>query len=284
MRVMMNQADRNTDGASRQARSAVRRWALVVTVLLVSLAAVSATVPSAWAALISQQQEIQIGRQAAKEIEAEVGLSSSATMAARVVTLGRRLVAVSDRPDVPYTFKVLRSKEVNAVSLPGGPIYATEGLLRFVQSDSELAFVLAHEVGHIAGKHHVAMIEREIALGVISRILLGGSSVEQLAGIARGLVARGYSRENEFDADRRGVRYTHAAKFDASQGLRFLERLRAAEGRDPGQVEVLLRTHPGLGDRANRVREQLRGLGYRVGARSCCAVASQRAVARRRPA
>jgi predicted Zn-dependent protease len=125
------------------------------------------------------------------------------------------------------------------------------------------------------------MIEREIALGVITRILLGGSSVEQLAGIARGLIARGFSRENEFDADHRGVRYTHAAKFDAMQGLRFLERLRAAEGRDPGQFEVLLRTHPGLADRATRVRDQLRGLGYRVGRKSCCAPAWHRVTARR---
>jgi predicted Zn-dependent protease len=232
--------------------------------LAIALSVAAAITPPAWAALISQQQEIQIGQQAAREIEAEVGVSPDAAMAARLATLGRRIVAVSDRRDLPYTFKVLKSKDVNALALPGGPIYATEGLMRFVQSDSELAFVLAHEVGHIAGKHHVAMIERELAIGVISRLLLGGSSVEQLAGIARGLLSRGFSRENEFDADARGVRYTHAARFDASQGLRFLERLRAMEGRDPGQVEVLLRTHPGLGDRAARVREQLRGLGYRV--------------------
>lgn len=262
---MTSHADRNTAGASGQARSPARRYALVAAAFWVSLAVVTALTPPAWAAIISQQQEIQIGRQAAKEIEAEVGVSSDAAMAARVTRLGRRVATVSDRRDLPYTFKVLKSKEVNAVALPGGPIYATEGLLRFVRSDSELAFVLAHEVGHIAGKHHVAMIEREIALGVISRVLLGGSSVEQLADVARGLLSRGFSRENELDADHRGVRYTHAAKFDASHGLRFLERLRVMEGRDPGQVEVLLRTHPGLGDRARRVRDQLRELGYRAG-------------------
>jgi predicted Zn-dependent protease len=245
----------------------------------VALSIAASTAPPAAAALISQQQEIQIGRRAAAQIEAEVGVSSNQPMTARVAAIGRRIVAVSDRRDVPYTFKVLKSREVNAVALPGGPIYATEGLVRFVQSDSELAFVLAHEVGHIAGKHHVAMIEREIAIGLISSVLLGGSAVEQLAGVVRGLIARGYSRENEFDADHRGVRYAHAAKFDASHALRFIERLRTAEGRDPGQVEVLLRTHPGLGDRLNRLREQLRTLGYRVGVRPVRAPFAERAPA-----
>src|SRR5687767_205656 len=102
MKAMMNQADRNTDGATRQARPAVRRYAMIATVLLVSCAVVAATARSASAAIISQQQEIQIGRQAAREIEAEVGLSSNASMAARVASLGRRIAAVSDRPDVPY--------------------------------------------------------------------------------------------------------------------------------------------------------------------------------------
>jgi predicted Zn-dependent protease len=219
------------------------------------------------AALINQDEEIRIGRQAAAQLEAEVGLVRDAALAARVVAAGRRVAAVSSRRDLTYTFKVLRGREVNAVSLPGGFIYATEGLLRFVQSDHELAFVMAHEVGHVAARHHVAIIERHFWLAVVARLLTGGDpSAGQIADILRFFLTRGFSREAEFEADDLGVTYAHRAGYDAAAGLVFMQRLRAAEGRDPSQFEVLFRTHPGLVDRMQRVRERLRALGYRVAA------------------
>jgi predicted Zn-dependent protease len=137
--------------------------------------------------------------------------------------------------------------------------------MRFVLSDAELAFVLGHEVGHVAAKHHVTLIERHALLGLLGRLLLGGDRMTlQLAEIARALITRGFSREHEFEADRLGALYAHRAGFDASAGLDFMQRLRAAEGRDPDRFEVLLRTHPALGDRMVRMRERLRELGYRV--------------------
>lgn len=221
--------------------------------------------PPAAAAIMGEDQEIRIGRQAAEQLEAEVGLAADAAQTARLAAIGRRVAAVSDRPGLPYTFKVLRGREVNAISLPGGFIYATEGLMRFAQSDAEVAFVVAHEVGHVAARHHVSMIERHFLMGVLAGLLLGrDATAAQIGQILRFLLSRGFSRENEFQADRLGVRYAHRAGFDASAGLGFMERLRAAEGRDPGQFEVLLRTHPALVDRIQRVREELRVLGYRA--------------------
>lgn len=221
--------------------------------------------PPADAAFIGPDQEIRIGRQAAEQLEAEVGLAADTAQAARLAAIGRRITAVSDRPGLPYTFKVLRGREVNAISLPGGFIYATEGLIRFAQSDDELAFVMAHEVGHVAARHHVAMIERHFLMGLLAGLLLGrDATAAQIGEILRFLLSRGFSRENEFAADRLGVRYAHRAGFDASAGLGFMQRLRVAEGRDPSQVEVLLRTHPALTDRIQRVREELRDLGYRA--------------------
>jgi len=219
----------------------------------------------AWAALLSQEEEIRIGRRAGAELEAEVGLARDPALAARVAAAGRRVAAVSDRRSLPYTFKVMRGREVNAVSLPGGFIYATEGLLRFVQSDHELAFVMAHEVGHVAARHHVAIIERHFWLAIIARLLTGSDpSSGQIADLVRFFLTTGFSREAEFEADSLGVTYTHRAGYDASAGLAFMQRLRAAEGRDPSQFEVLFRTHPGLSDRMQRVRERLRALGYRT--------------------
>jgi len=78
------------------------------------------------------------------------------------------------------------------------------------------------------------------------------------------MMTRGFSRELEFEADRVGVGYAHKAGMNAGAGLAFMERLRVAEGRNPSQFEVLFRTHPALSERMVRVRQQLRGLGYRV--------------------
>jgi predicted Zn-dependent protease len=235
--------------------------------LLLALAAALVLGPAVPAAaqLIGQAEEIRIGRQAAEQLETEVGLSRDAALAARVGAIGRRIVAVSDRRDIVYTFKVVRGREINAISLPGGFIYATEGLMRFVASDAELAFVLGPEVGPVAARHHVTLLERHALLGVLGRVLFGGDrTTAQLAEIARALVARGFSREHEYEADRLGVRYAHRAGFDASAALAFMQRLRAAEGRDPDRFEVLFRTHPALADRLVRVRDHLRELGYRV--------------------
>ncbi len=240
-----------------------RRWLVGVVVLAVLLMPAA---PAA-ASLISQDEEIRIGRQAAAQLEAEVGLVADPALVARLSGLGRRVAAVSDRRDLPYTFKILRGKEVNAISLPGGFIYATAGLMRFVESDAELGFVVGHEVGHVAARHHVTMIERQFYLALVAQVLLGrNASAMQVGDIVRFLLTQGFSRENEFEADQRGVTYTHRAGLDASAGLRFMERLRATEGKDPSQVEVLLRTHPALADRIQRVRDQLRSLGYRVAA------------------
>ncbi|MBI3998919.1 MAG: M48 family metalloprotease [Armatimonadetes bacterium] len=218
------------------------------------------------AAVISQDQEIRLGRQAAAELEASVGLSRDPALAARVAAIGHRVATVSGRPKLPYTFKVLRGREVNAVSLPGGFIYATEGLMRFADSDDELAFVMAHEVGHVAARHHVTMIERHFFLSIVIALLFGQDPTAfQIADLVRFFVTRGFSREFEFASDRLAVTYAHRAGFDAAAALKLMQRLRAAEGRDPSQFEVLFRTHPGMADRIELMREHLRRLGYRVG-------------------
>ncbi|MGH2404196.1 MAG: M48 family metalloprotease [bacterium] len=247
-------------------------WALAAIVL----AGVLALPEPAAAALLGEADEIRIGRQAAQELEAEYGVVADPAMTARLAGIGRRIAAVSDRPGLPWTFKVMRSRGVNAVSLPGGFIYFTEGMMRFLTSDDELAFVTAHEVGHVSARHHVAMIERHYFYVVVARLLFGGDpTTSQVADIVRFFLTQGFSRENEFDADRLGVTFAHRARFDAAAGLTFMQRLRAAEGRDPSQFETLFRTHPALADRIVRVREHLRELGYRVARRLLALIAGR---------
>lgn len=239
---------------------------VTVFLLLVSLTA-GILIPAApaHAAIISTEQEIQIGREAAQEIEQEFGVTDNPALNRYVSNVGLRLAAVSDRKELPWTFRILNSSDVNAISLPGGFVYVTRGMLSFLRSEDELAFVLAHEIGHVSKRHHVQLIERNFFFSIVISLLFGRDpTAAQVANFARFLMTRGFSREFEFEADRLGVAYTHRAEINAAAGLTFMERLRAAQGRDPSQFEVLFRTHPALAERIVRVRQHLRGLGYRV--------------------
>jgi len=243
---------------------AMRATASILSVVLL-LALVLVPVRPAVAALISTAQEIQIGRDAARELEGRFGVVTDPAQTARLAALGQRLARISDRPDLPWRFRILDVRDVNAISLPGGFIYVTRGMLGFVTSDDELAFVLAHEVAHVNQRHHVAILERSFFLSIVITLLFGGDpTAGQVANFVGTLINRGFGRGAEFEADKVGVGLAHRAAFRADAGLRFMERLRAAEGRDPGQFEVLFRTHPALNDRIVRVREELRRLGYRV--------------------
>lgn len=102
------------------------------------------------AGLISQEQEIEMGHETAMALEAKYGLSQNPYLQERVDRIGQRLAAVSGRNDIKYSFKVLNCNEVNALACPGGFIYVYKGLLDYMPTDTELAGVLGHEVGHVA--------------------------------------------------------------------------------------------------------------------------------------
>lgn len=234
-------------------------------VLFLLAALVGGAAAPASAAIISTAQEVRIGQEAAAQLEAEVGVVNDPGLTAYVSSIGSRLAAVTDRRALPWTFKILNTNKVNAISLPGGIIYVTRGMLSFAQSQDELAFIVGHEVGHVERRHHVVLLERDFFFTLVLQLLFGGSpSTAQIGNFVRVLANRGFSREAEFEADLIGTTLAHRAGFNAGAGLAFMERIRTAEGRDPSQVETFFSTHPGLADRMVRVRELLRRLGYRV--------------------
>ena len=126
--------------------------------------------------------------------------------------IGRRLVAVCERPDLNWTIRVLDSRELNAFSVPGY-VYITTATLNAMRDDQDaIAGVLAHEIGHTCGKHAAKQMEKG-AIGSLLVGLIGGRNrtVGSLANVAANLVMLGYSRDDENDADRRAVRYTTKA-------------------------------------------------------------------------
>lgn len=199
--------------------------------------------------LIPESQEIQMGRDADREIVATMGLYPDEAVQAYVGGLGRKLAASSERPNLPWTFRVVDDPVVNAFALPGGFVYVTRGLMTHLNSEAELVAVLGHEVGHVTAKHGVAQASRaqiaQIGLGVGSLLKPG---LDELAGIASqgiGLLFLKFGRDDERQADDIGFRYLVRSGYDPrpmAEVFDTLARVSAAQG--GGRVPSWMSTHP----------------------------------------
>jgi len=207
--------------------------------------------------LISRNQEIEIGKEVAAELERRYGVWDDPEQTRRIERIGKSLVAVCERKDMPYTFKILNErKELNAMAAPGGFIYITRALLEALESDDEIAFVLGHEIGHVAGDHIRKQLSQAIAGSILLDILTGGSSrlVRIGADIMFSLYQSGYSRQHERDADTRGVRYMKAAGYNPVAAITALKKL--GMERYKGLVRWF-GTHPDIPSRIQRIADML---------------------------
>ncbi|MGF1611879.1 MAG: M48 family metalloprotease [Kiloniellales bacterium] len=212
---------------------------------------------------MSEQQEAALGFQEhAKIVEQFGGAYEDPALQAYISSLGNLLVATSETPDRSFTFTVLNSPIVNAFALPGGYVYITRGLLTLADNEAEVAGVLAHEIGHVTARHAAerygdAMTATALNLGVA--ILLGGQAAQATSGLSQ-LVLRGFSREQEYEADLLGVRYLSRTGHDTGAMASFLRRLQAHSRLEatlagkPGAADEfsLLQTHPRTVDRIER--------------------------------
>ncbi|HYH81532.1 MAG TPA: M48 family metalloprotease [Longimicrobium sp.] len=204
--------------------------------------------------LVSEAQEIQLGRQSAVQVSQQLGLVPDSALQAYVQRVGGTLAAASERPALPWTFRVVDDPTPNAFALPGGYIFVTRGLMAMMTSEAELASVLGHEIGHVTAKHQVTMISRsqlaQIGLG------LGSVLAPQLQGLASAastglqLLFLRYSRDAERQADLLGFRYALGQQYDVRemakvfQTLQRVEQAQAARtGRSP--VPTWAASHPG---------------------------------------
>lgn len=210
------------------------------------------------AGIVSRSDEVEIGRQASKQIEQEYKLDNDPKLNQLVNRIGQTLAARSDRTDITYTFKILDTKDINAVALPGGWVYIYRGLIDEVAGDEdELAGVIAHEIGHIAARHGAKQIGRSTLYGVGIQVLTKGT-VAQLASIWANLDLLRWSRTDEYEADHLGVKYTYGSPWKADGLIRFLKVLQAkSKEKDGGSFGAMLRTHPMTADRVKRAETYL---------------------------
>src|SRR5213075_3597638 len=116
--------------------------------------------------LVSESQEIAMGQQADSQVIASIGLYPDPALQSYVLDIGKKLAATSERPNLPWTFRVVDDPAVNAFAVPGGHIYVTRGILPYLNSEADLASVVGHEIGHVTARHTAQQISKEQLIGL----------------------------------------------------------------------------------------------------------------------
>lgn len=217
--------------------------------------------------LVDEPGEIRLGEQADKEIVAQVGeYTETPTATALVRSIGGQIAGISERPSLPWTFRLLDDPGVNAFALPGGFVYVTRGLLVHLQSDDELAAALAHEVGHVTARHGaVQMRKTAVARRSIGLFRVIDPNLRHVGGIAArtaGLALLKYSRDDENEADDLSLRYVARTGHDAAAIAELFRVLVSITTAHEGQrVPTWLSTHPEPEARLARIEARLREQG-----------------------
>jgi predicted Zn-dependent protease len=201
---------------------------------------------------IGDKDEIALGQQIDRQIQQEVRLSQDQMANALVNRLGQMLVSTSDRPNIPYTFRVVDDKNLNAFATMGGFVYINTGTIAASDNVAQLASVIGHEMGHIAGRHALEQMKQmAIAQGIAT---IAGVADDRLVGIGVNLALRlPNSREAEFDADRRGLLNVTKSGFAASAMPAFMQKLAGSGNSAP----AFLSTHPATSDRINALNQNI---------------------------
>lgn len=236
------------------------RW-LVQFLLIGALGACStnpATGEKQFTALMPASQEAAVGAQEHQKVEAQFGTFMTGPIADYVNQVGQKIATQTERSDVQYKFYVIDSPVVNAFAIPGGYIYITRGLLTLANNEAEMAGVLAHEIGHITGRHSAARASQGALVGLGAAVLsaaVGNAAVSQIAHVGSDLYVKSYSRGQEHEADTLGVRYLSRAGYDTKAMASFLTSLQAEtrlQGKITGKdtnIPEYFSTHPLTQDR-----------------------------------
>jgi predicted Zn-dependent protease len=224
---------------------------------LEDLVSVAKTLGSAVTA-IGPEEEIEIGRGIAAGVAGKYGIVRDEQITRYICLVGETVAGKSDRPDLPYHFAVLDTDIINAFSCPGGYVFVTRGTLAIIDSEAELASVLAHEISHVAHKDIIREIEKQQFFGagneVAGTLLHTDPAIFSAAtSFGTGLLYKGLSRSDEYTADECALRYAASAGYDPAAFLTFLEKLRDGSGIDDSGVNLLFATHPQIDDRISNV-------------------------------
>jgi beta-barrel assembly-enhancing protease len=225
---------------------------------------------------LSRDQEIQLGKEAASQVEREMEVVHNPEIEKWLNQIGQNLARTPQANAYPYYFKLVNDDSINAFALPGGPMFVHTGLLKAADSEGEVAGVLAHEMSHIALRHGAAQVTKQQRYGALFGVIgaLGGTLTADQNGkcgmlcqitqagtsLGQNSLLMKFSRGYEHDADLNGARMMAAAGYNPIQLPQFFEKLQAKQGTagEPRGLSLWLASHPGTGSRIQYVSEDIK--------------------------
>ena len=220
--------------------------------------------------LFSVQQDVDLGRQSAVEVEKQVPVLNDSRTTTYLTRIISRLASQAPGTKFPYTIKAVNSTEINAFALPGGPMYVNRGLITSARNEAELAGVLAHEMSHVVLRHGTEQASKAY-LGEAGLSLLGGlvgkrgstssQIIQAVGGFGLNAAFLRFSRGDELEADALGAEIMSKAGYDPMAMATMFAMLRTEQGRDPSKLERFFSSHPPPADREARIRSLAASLG-----------------------
>ena len=214
---------------------------------------------------IDEPQEIALGEGIASNLLGAAPLLDNPAAQQYVNRVGRWLTLQTERPDLPWQFGVLDDNDVNAFAAPGGYVFITKGLLAQMNSEAELAGVLAHEISHVLRKHHLQAIKKgartELLSDLANEALKGkgaNPALNKLVSAGTEVYARGLDKSDEFEADRMGVVIAARGGYDPYGLPAVLQTLQSINPSD-SSVALMFKTHPALADRLSLLDKEMTG-------------------------
>jgi predicted Zn-dependent protease len=216
---------------------------------------------------MSTDGEVNLGDSLSKSVEKRYRVVKDEAVQKRVNDIGQKIAAVCDRKDIIYHFKVIGDRGtpepvINAFSLPGGYVYVFKDLYDEFPTDDELAAVIAHEVGHIVGRHSAKRMQA--AFGANALMILAGQTQTDRQSVNKTYAAinsmmLAYSRDDELFADKLSVKYARKAGYNPQGAATVIEKLWEIQRKEPERRYMDERTHPYLSIRLSNVKKEIYG-------------------------
>lgn len=238
----------------------LKRFGFVCSLLILSSCAMNPVTGRKQFVLISEAQEIAMGKESDPQVIAFFGLYDNPTLQNFITEKGLQMAAISHRPNLNYEFKIVDSPVINAFAVPGGYVYFTRGIMAQFNNEAEFAGVLGHEIGHITARHSVIQQRNAFLgqIGIIAGVILVPELAQFVDPLSYGmqLALMSFGRDAERQSDKLGVEYSSRIGYDASEMAGFfetLERQQVASGTQ--DVPEFLSTHPSPDERQSTVEE-----------------------------
>ncbi len=209
--------------------------------------------------LISEESEIQMGQEYDPQVVAEFGIYDDPQLQSFLSEKGKAMAAISERPNLPWTFRLVDSEVVNAFAVPGGFVYFTRGIMAHFNNEAQFAGVLGHEIGHVTARHTVAQQSKQqvAQIGLIGGMILSPELANQGQSLMQGmqLLFLKFGRDAESQSDELGVKYSTAIGYDAREMAGFFGTLDKLSGGAENRAPSFLSTHPDPLNREANVEE-----------------------------